>query len=70
MWQGLSWILMERIPYQCKINKNKYVFYGEDIISMQKPFKSSLCDKVVMSHYGEDTVSMLDKYILENLSAV
>ena len=37
---------------------------------MQRLFKSSLCDKVDMSHYGGDTVSMLDKYILENLSVV
>ena len=32
----------------------------------KKPFKCSLCDRVFMSPYGEDTISMQNKYILEN----
>ena len=31
-----------------------------------KPFKCSLCDRVFVSPYGEETVSMQNRFILEN----
>ena len=31
-----------------------------------KPFKCSLCDRVFVSPYGEETVSMQNRNILEN----